>query len=233
MSISMSNLVFAGIIKGTLRLNNAFWVYQGLPRKNAPHVLLTSGKHSDGYVNIGKVLKEKSDVRREFAGYIVTILSSMENRHFNWVVGADTSSTDLAREVAKTLRAGHIKMVKTQDGKVKKQVWDSRNLLLKNGDVILQVEDLITTAGSALQVREGIRLANPGVEVRFAPLLPVLVDRSDPHNRVTMVEESEILPLLQLSIGTYKAGLATCVYCAAGSEAIIAKEGDNLDRLIG
>jgi hypothetical protein len=81
--------------------------------------------------------------------------------------GADTSSTALAGDVALLIGAKHIRMVKIEDAEGKRQIWDSTNESLLDGEIILHIEELITTAFSAIQVREGIKLANPNVKINY------------------------------------------------------------------
>jgi len=166
-----------------------------------------------------------------FAEMILVILRDVWLGRINRVVGADTSSTDLAGDIARIVRARHIRMKKTEDEKGKRQVWDDNNEPLRPRELILHIEELITTSSSALQVREGIRLANPGVAVNFVSFLPVVVERSDPDNRITMIEGSEVLPLLQLSIRNYDSDPEHCPYCRVGSEALKPKEGNNWAKL--
>lgn len=212
---------------------NAFWLYPGTPRRDVPHALLTSGKHSDGYVNVGQVLKDQPETRTVFADLIFAALLQVWIGKIDRVVGADTSSTDLARDVARIARAGHIRMVKTEDDQGKRQIWGDSNDPLRDGESILHIEELITTSSSALQVREGIRVANPGLAINFVPFLPVAVERSDPDNRITVVENSKILPLLQLCIRNYDPDPDHCPYCKVGSEALKPKQGGNWLKLTG
>lgn len=204
---------------------DAFWLYFGKPRADAPHVILASGQHSNGYVNVGSVLKEYPELRRELASIITRTLRRAWNGKVDRVVGSDTSSTDLARDVAELEKAEYIRMIKTEDEHGKRQVWSKENLPLQDGEIILQVEDVITTSQSALAVREGIRLANSGVKMIFAPLLPVVVERSDPSDMIIGVEESIIFGLLLLPIKSYEP--VRCRYCAAGSIALDAKKNWN------
>ena len=218
-------------VQNILENAGVFWVYQGEPRPEVPHALLTSGKHSNGYVNVGEVLKAYPIIRKKFAEALLSTLPPLWEGVFNWVVGSDTSATDLAGDVAKLAGVGHIKMVKGKEAK--KQIWHPDNKRIREGDIVLHVEELITVGGSSHLVREGIRIANDDMVemVRFAPFLPVIVDRSSPGDRVVFVERSRVLPLLQLSIENYEPDL--CPYCKAGSEAIKPKFGDNWSRLTG
>ena len=110
------------------------------------------------------------------------------------------------------------------------QVWGPGNEPLGERAVILQVEELITTSSSALMVREGIRRANPNSPFSYVPYLPVIVDRSDPDRRVTVIGESQVQFLLHLEIRNYPPD--SCPYCKVGSRAIKPKEAGNWRRLM-
>lgn len=201
-------------------------MYQGPPRTDAPHALLASEQHSNGYANVGHYLKNYPAQRKEFAKHLLDLVRDAWWANLAGVVGADTSSTDLAQDMAELAGLPHIRMVKTAD---KSQVWHSENKPLGDYSRILQVEELVTTAFSALAVREGVKRAHPGITILFAPYLPVVVDRSDPRQSLEHVDGSGILSLLRLPITNYDP--AQCPYCQAGSEAIKPKEGDNWKRL--
>lgn len=144
------------------------------------------------------------------------------------MVGADTSSTQLAQDVAGITGVNHIRMVKTDDSLSKRQVWAPDNPMFVGKNCILQVEELVTTASSALLVRQGIRRQRRMCD-SFFPILPVIVDRSDPDAPVAKVEESEVRSLLRLKIKNYSP--ENCPYCKAGSRAIKPKEGNNWQLL--
>lgn len=209
----------------------ALWIYNGDPRRESPHALLTSGKHSNGYVNVGDFIKSNEEKRLELARLLISSLKKKQQDKFTHVVGADTSSTKLAEDVARLTGAKHIKMVKTEDDQGKSQAWDISNQPIAENHQILQVEDLITTSFSASLVREGLKKANSETKLKFVPVVPVIVERSDPDNRITKIDTSEVLPLLQLDIKTYDPD--DCPYCKVGSEAIKPKEGSNWSKLTG
>jgi hypothetical protein len=223
-------LLNAGEIMRCLKGADAFWLYDGEPRAEKPHVKLTSGKHSDGYVNVGGAIKDFLGLRHSFAMSLVTKLRQRWNRDITRVVGAGTSSTFLAGDIANVLRVEHVLMKKYEDGESKKQVWVPGNRPLEEDDMILHIEELLTTSFSALAVRAGIRRCNPSPTVHFVPFLPVVVERSNPDDRVTVVEDSEVLPLLQLDIRNYDPD--SCPYCKAGSE-VVENPKQNWSKLTG
>lgn len=217
-------------VEHILNLAKALWIYDGAPRKEKPHALLTSGKHSNGFVNVGGVIKEHPVICEIFAHSLAIASVRLKQTCPCWVVGADTSSTALAGNVAKFFNAIHVKMIKKEvDGK-NIQAWHPENpekfYLVGPGHCGLQIEELITTAKSALQVREGMR-KQVGDNLFFCHYLLTVVNRSTVDN----VNESGIVPLLRLDLSDFEPGPETCPYCAAGSEAIKPKVGDNWSRL--
>jgi len=213
-------------VRRYLEVSEKIWTYEGPPDSRYPHALLTAGPHSNGYVDVGNLLKQNPQTRENISRFMLEVLSEVWQGHFTRVVGADTSSTALAHEIASIYGVDYIRMVKTTTGD---QVWNPGNKPLTDEDLILQVEDLITTGESSLKVRETIRAQHPGRHIQFVPFLPVVVDRSDPDNRVTMIDDSKVLPLLKLNIKTFQPD--NCDYCRAGSEAIRPRESNNWNRL--
>lgn len=214
-------------VRAQLESTGYLWTYEGPPDVSRPHASL-SGLHSDGYVNVGQFLKENPTMRENIATWMLLALREHWLGDFTAVVGAATSSTLLVEDVARLYGARHIKMIKTDD---KKQIWDPTNQPLNDNDVILQVEDLLTTGGSGGAVRTGIIFPNQKRAFCFAPFLPVVVDRSNPGKRIRAIGPSAILPLLQLDIRNYDPN--DCPYCKAGSVAIKPKEGNNWALLTG
>lgn len=210
-----------------LRKMGAFWMYEGEPREEKPHAKLTSGKHSNGFVNLGELLKKFPQIRWGLARNLawmaqVCIRPNLEGA---WVTGADTSSTALAQDVAEVLGGRQMVMIKTTMANGEKiQGVDLASASDYDGmSPILHIEELITTASSALQVREGVRCVFP--EAQFLMTVPVIVDRSDPEHPLEKIESSVVVPLLRIGIRNYEP--EACPYCQAGSEAIPPKEEDN------
>jgi hypothetical protein len=219
-------------VEHILKLAQAFWVYNGDPCKEKPHALLTSGNHSNGFVNVGGVIKEHLEICELFAHSLALLVVRSGDGKPGWVVGADTSSTALAGYVANFFKVRHIKMVKTEKEPGKNiQVWSPDNLdpMSLTGYYGLQVEELITTAKSAIDVREGIRKIPLGFSMHFRNILPTIVNRSDPRNPVDMINGSKVLSLLRLPISNFEP--SECPYCKAGSVPLKPKEGDNWQRL--
>lgn len=225
----LGRLITREELEHVLDLRDALWMHEGEPRASQPHALLASLQHSDGYINLGSVLKEYRGFRRVLADNLIRSLAQVgyDTDDINAVVGSDTSATGLAGDVAEQLGVYHIVMRKTPDGK---QVLVPDQKIPPNL-VILQVEELITTLKSSRAVREGI-----GRNCDYAPYLPVVIDRSFP--RQERLGGSLILSLFRYEIRNYNPGTdqlidqsTSCPFCAAGSKAIAPKA--NWERLLG
>lgn len=209
-------------VQACLEGAGVLWLYRngGKPHPEYPHAILHSGKHSDGFVNAGEALKANDGFRKSVAMSLLHLLPPERDEVFTHVVGADTSSTALAGDIAELSGAKHIRMVKGE----KEQIWHPENEDLGRHHLILHVEELITTKASAEEVRKGIRQRWTMMPIYFARCLLTMIDRSDPANRAEKVEDSKIIHLLRLDIRNFD---ADCPYCKAGSEAIKPKEGGN------
>ena len=121
------------------------------------------------------------------------------------MIGSDHAGAAFSHSVAIALNAMHDF---TEKGPDKTQLW--QRIAIKPGEVVLQVEELITTTGTLEAVRQGI-IAGNSEPVTFAPLVGVLIHRSD----VYTVHDSPIVYLVHLDISTWKPD--QCPLCAAGS----------------
>ncbi len=211
-----------------------FWEYQGEPSAKRPHALLTSGKHSNLFINVGDPLKKHVGFRMLCAHALWSILECLHDWGRYVVVGTATSATDLAATVAWFMntsgypaRSVPLEKYDLEDG-TSGQRW-VEGQRLEGGEVVIRVEELLTTGGSALKANDAIRAVYPDVE--FFPLMPVLVDRQA-LEPITAVGGLDVATAYRFEgAGTWAAG--ECPYCAASSEAIRPREGDNWARLTG
>ncbi|MCL1790392.1 MAG: orotate phosphoribosyltransferase [Peptococcaceae bacterium] len=110
------------------------------------HFLLTSGKHSEYYVQCAQVL-QYPDKARLLAQHLATAYTDSQ---ISVVVGPAMGGIHLSHEVAHALGTRSL-FTERVDGKMELR----RNFKIAPGEKILVVEDVITTGGS---VREVIRL---------------------------------------------------------------------------
>lgn len=187
-----------------------------------PHALLTSGRHSNGFINCGVVLSY-ANLCAIMAEELLKRFRSQEPcwQLVDWVVGSDHAAAALVAGVAQQLTLTHaIRFDFCEKGPDGTQLWRRHQIPAQSN--VLHVEELLTTAKTAEAVRRGIREGNGG-PVRFAPRVAVLVNRSD----VRRVDDHSVLSVFDFKIDDWDS--AECPLCAAGSEAIRPKA--NWDRL--
>ena len=192
-------------LEAIMKACDCFWMHNGDPA--APHAELTSGKCSNGFINLRLVLC-RPNLCAIMADQIRLSLSTQYSGPVDWVLGSATASTNLAYEVARQLGARNWPL---QKGEKKTQVLES--MTIEDGATILHVEELMTTAGTSRAVRDGVRKANP--KGKFVPFLPVIAHRPEPGEG-TGVDNSKVIHLIHYDI--WVADPPACPLCKQGSK---------------
>lgn len=208
---------------------NAFWNHPGEKDIKAPHARLTTGKHSDIYVNCPLVLCY-SNLCQIMAMQIYWKIREI-NKTFrpDWVTGSDSSALGLAKDVANIFGAKFHPMQKVKlPGEKERQVWEK--MVIRPDEVVLHIEELTTTRTTAMRVRKGIRDAHD-YPINFAPFLPILVFRPDGEDIPSGIDGSKILPILFYKTFVVDPKKEECSLCAQGSDAIKPK-GPEWERLV-
>ncbi len=192
------------------RVCDALWQHSGNPKD--PHAELTSGKCSNGFVDVLRVLRY-SNLCQFLAHQLVdvAVMDDMAEINPAWVIGSDHAGAALSHSVACEFRAQHDF---TEKGPNKTQLW--QRFTIQPDEEVLQVEELITTTSTLKAVREGIRSGN-SEPVQFSPIVLALVHRSNVYE----FEGSPILFLRHYDIETWDPG--ECPLCKAGSKRVRAK----------
>lgn len=164
------------------------------------HFILTSGKHSDRYIQCAKVA--------QYPEHTATLCQAMAEPFQGWgvtaVVGPAMGGIILAYEVARQLGAKAL-FTERENG----QMVFRRGFELEPGEKALVVEDVVTTGGS---VKEVVKLLQSlRVEVVGAVSL---VQRSIGQMDVGL----PLSPLLSLEVVSYEP--EDCPLCQAGTTAI-------------
>lgn len=182
----------------------AVWLHDGTAQR--PHALLTSGLHSDGFVNCTYVTQRPALVSRLLRD-AQGLAPKLPKTRIDWVIGSAFGAITFAHAVAERLeaRAGFTE----KDG----DAMALKRFELAPGETILVVEDVISTGGSTLKTLEGIRQAGGG-KVTVLPQILCLVNRSGRAD----LDGHAITPLLELKINTWDA--AACPLCKLGSQAV-------------
>lgn len=205
-----NNLTEAGM-SNILCLCGALWTHSGNALQ--AHAELTSGKCSNGFINVLEAVSypEISDLMAmALANTVAEFLSSTGLP--GWVVGSDHAAAVFSQNVARHLKARHDFTQKKDD----RQVWNRFHI--EPGNIVLQVEELVTTKKTLHAVRDGVSEGNPS-PVTFAPCVATLVNRS----RFTRFEGVPILSLV-----TYRKFKTwepeECPLCARGSKRLRPKQ---------
>jgi hypothetical protein len=203
-----------------LKLCEALWLHSGDP--DDPHAGLTSGKCSNGFVDVLRALRYTNvcDILAYHMAHAleqkICQIEGDENAptkwctSLGWVIGSDHAGADFSHDVARWLRAKHDFTEKGgPDGK--QQLW--KRFAIQPGESVLQVEELMTTAGTLMAVRKGIREGNTN-PVTFTPVVGVLVHRSDVYE----IEGAPVVYLAHYDISVWDP--VDCPLCARGSRRI-------------
>jgi len=139
---------------------DAIWIYS--EREGEPHALLTSGKHSDGYINLNALLQFPNlcqILAKQLIQKWINEWPKIPYKKVDVVASSTFAATPLGQEVARQL--GTMFVFTEKDGD--QQKWSGR-FDLPEGATILQAEELITTLGTTRKVKEAILNANPNVK---------------------------------------------------------------------
>ncbi|OGL99257.1 hypothetical protein A2318_02190 [Candidatus Uhrbacteria bacterium RIFOXYB2_FULL_45_11] len=189
----------------------ALWQHSGDPKD--PHMVLASGKCSDGFMDVRCVLKYATLCEIMAAQIADRIIDQSHMGQFipDWVIGSDQTGAVLAFEVARQLG---VKSDFTQKGIGQKQIW--KQVAIKRGEWVVQVEGLVTSLETLSEVRKGLVRGNPE-PIAFMPYVFALVNQST----ASTFENVPLYEVRSFNFNTWN--LKDCPLCAAGSERIYLK----------
>lgn len=110
------------------------------------HFLLTSGRHSDKYLQCARIFR-KPWVAEELCAVLA---EKFKNDNINVVIGPAMGAVQMAYEVSRALKCENFFAERNADGQMELR----RGFELKPIDRILVVEDVVTTGGSVKEVIE-------------------------------------------------------------------------------
>ena len=167
---------------------DAVWFFdyrRGVP--GAPHAVLTSGLHSDGYVDSQKVYS-KTWISRILIAELVRRLYRRNSllEHVDMVVSSSDSAIHFGYELARQLGTEARFVVKNTafetDRTAPRFICKFQ---IPEGCNVLRAEELITTFETTGAVRTAVELANPHGRIRWNPDVACGVLRPD-SDRATM-----------------------------------------------
>lgn len=188
------------------------WRHDG--EASRPHALLTSGLHSDGYVNATKLIEQPGLLERVVRDW-ADLIRRQPAAPPDWVAGAALGAVTLAYEFARQLGC-RAAFTEPHEGALllKRFTWPANAR-------VLVVEDVVTTGGSTRSTIAACEAAGAVV----APEVFALVDRSDG----SVLAPRRIVPATRVAVQTWKP--EECPLCRQGSEALRPKA--NWGRLTG
>ena len=166
------------------------------------HFLLTSGLHSDRYLQCALVLRQPEQARALGSALAAKLLSLAEKPDF--VIAPAIGGILVAHEVARAAGV-HALFAERHDGSLKLR----RGFQINPGEKAWVVEDVVTTGGSTKETMEVVTQAG-GVVLAAGSL----IDRSGGQADLGVPRDA----LAVLSVPTYTA--ENCPLCKAGSTAI-------------
>lgn len=204
----------------------ALWIHDGNPQ--CPHVLLTSGKHSDGFFNSELVMEDPSSLDKACA-FLLHLLEKEEaqlgplgaDRVVGPAMGAITLAHDMARHISRQQNSQCLRSYVEKEGEGKDKRMVFRRTSVCPGEQVLLVEDVLTTGESIELAAEAVIQAG-GI---LRPCVAVLVNCSG----LAEIGGKKIIALIDHPIHNW--GREGCPLCASGSEAIRPKISDNWERL--
>lgn len=183
-----------------LNYNEAMEIFKGAGALTEGHFRLTSGRHSNQYMQCAQVLqypKETEILARHLA-------EAFKDDKVELVVGPAMGGIIVAYEVARQLGIPSI-FTERQDG----EMCLRRGFAIKPGQRVLVVEDVVTTGGSVQEVMQVVHTA--GAQVVG---VGVLVDRSSGMADFGVKTEA----VLSLNIQSWEA--EQCPLCAEGIQPV-------------
>ena len=201
----------------------AVWFYDYSDDRKAPHAKLTSGLCSDGYVNSAPVLS-RPDLTALLARELKAKLGHTIEK-IDWVVGSPYAAITLSYELARQIGARHAFPEKDPKDP-KKMVWNSSRFSIPANAMVLQCEELITTLGTAMEVRGALCRESPNVV--FFPRIAAAV-----HRPVTLKNDGlyPVVALIEREVKSWSP--EECPLCRLGSESLRPREGENWAKLTG
>ncbi len=198
------------VVMHFLRQAESLWMHDG--DMSRPHAELTSGKCSDGFINVMGLLRYvpvcELLARELVYGLLFCDYSHERYDSAEWVIGSDHAGATISYAVARRLFAQHEFTEKADRNGQKIQLWKRHQI--PAGQAVLQVEELITTAATLIAVRNGIKAGN-NAPVEFVNAILTVVNRSGE----TQFEGSPIISLVDFDIHVWEPD--QCPLCAAGS----------------
>jgi orotate phosphoribosyltransferase len=194
---------------------DALWIHDGNPKR--PHVILTSGKHSNGLFNSRLVIPDEVLLRDASSDLLeLFVLQGGYISKVQGVVGPQTGATKLAEFISDQITAFtrsecfSASPAKSEINGLKSMVFSTEDIDLLPSQSILLCEDVLTTGGSVELATTAV-INGDGIVL---PFILVLVNRSG----LKKVNGKKIIALIDHPMPMWTP--EECPLCKEGSKAI-------------
>lgn len=206
-----------GLIERLFIEHDAIWIFGD--RTGEPHALLTSGKHSDGYINLNIVL-QSPQLCEILAEQLVRKLNSqgITKKDIDVVVSSSYAAILVGYAVARQLGVDFVFTEKLEG----QQIFGER-FVLSPGVRILQVEELITTTKTSRGVKAAVLNNNPEakfLEVEGKTVVATIIHR--PSKLPIVYKDYRVIALIEKEIHAWNP--TKCPLCKQGSKALKPKQ---------
>ena len=181
--------------------------YEGDP--TVPHAQLTRGFHSDGYLDSPLVLSNP-ECADALASELAVRIYVLDYRP-DWVIGSAYSAITFSYKVAEKLRARH-GYTKKDPADQSRMQW--QEMAIPENARIFQVEELIVSFGTTLEVRRAVAEENPE-PVDFYPTVATIIYRPP---RLDAPRPLKVIALAEWEIKSWPPD--QCPLCKQGSRAL-------------
>lgn len=220
-----SDIITQDEVTHLLKLCSSYWKHSGNPAD--PHVKLTSKKHSNGFVDVLRMLSYPNLCKmlgRQMAILATNKIKELGCEPPQWSIGSAYASITLSFAIASAMRGvRHAFTEKDPTPGSKRQLWT--RFAINPTEPVMQAEELMTTSLTMNEVRKGIVDGNP-YDPMFVPFVLTLINRSGTDD----FQGFPILSLAQYNIDTWDSADA-CPLCQAGSP-VIENPKQNWDKLV-
>ena len=196
----------------------ALWIHDGSRR--APHALLTSGNHGNGFFNASLIITDP-ELLQEACGALIGRLM-LPHPFPGMIFGSAMGAINIAYEMAcqASCKFGFTEPFTMGEGSLAEKIMTNKRFSFASGTMILVIEDVMTTGGTTQLTIADLILKDAEIYRK----LGVLVNRSGKSH----LNGREIVALINHKMPIWKPD--KCPLCRDGSKVLRPK--DNWEKLI-
>jgi len=199
----------------TLKDTSAVWKYD--PKQMGSHAILTTGVHSDGYINMARIT-ERPDILSEMIAHLIDkarangVLSNTCSPQ--WIVGPALGSVAIAYEAARQLdcKAGFTEKYES--------TMQLRRFFIPTNEPVLVVDDAMSSGSSILKTLTCLHEKN----LNALPFVLVLANYSGGASLEVVGKSYQIISLVEFDFEAHRWEPDECPLCKSGSPAFRPKE---------